>query len=116
MKKIFRAICMAFVVVLAGVVLTACKPGSVEKAQSKMEKAGYTVVAYEAAKDAEGFVGGFIATKVDVKDGSGTLTAVLFDSKENAEKFKEVAPFESVVLDGKWVYAGTENAIDAFLK
>ena len=38
------------------------------------------------------------------------------DDKDCAEKFKEVAPFESVVLDGKWVYAGTENAIDAFLK
>ena len=115
MKKILRTLCLAFVFVFVGIVLTACKPANIEKAKAKMEDAGYTVVAYDKGKDAEGFVGAFSATKVDLKDGgSGTITAWLFDSKESAEKYQK-AIGDTAVQDGKWVYVGTEAAVDAFL-
>lgn len=121
MKKFLRAICMAFVVVIAGVALTACKPGSVEKAETKMKDAEYTVIAYEV-KDAEGFVGGFTASKISVGNGVDFdgMIALLFDSKDNAAEFGENFETESkygeVKVDGKWVYAGTEDAVKAFLK
>lgn len=121
MKKVIKTLCMALVVVFAGLIVTACKPSTVEKAEEKMKEAGYTVVAFEAGKDAEGYVGSFMASKVSI--GSGVefdgMLAILFDNTDDAKEFGETYEAESkygeVKVDGKWVYAGTEAAIDAFL-
>ena len=106
MKKFICALlatiaCLAFV---------ACTPGSVDKAQAKMEKAGYKVAAYD--KETEGAVGGFIASK----GLTDTITAVLFDNKDDAKEFAETMSAFKAVQDGKWVYFGSESAVEAFTK
>ena len=109
MKKILFAI-------LAGIIcigLVACTPASVEKAEDKMQEAGYKVVAY-SKDDAEGCVGGFIASK-GLSDLSNTMTAVLFETKDDAREFySSVSEFDVAKLDGKWVYWGAEEAIKEF--
>ena len=116
MKKVLRTLCIALVAIVTGVAITACKPGSIEKAEAKMENAGYTVLAYDVGDDAEGFVGGFIA--MDISAGE-SMCAILFESKEDAEKYAELnskTEYGEIKADGKWVYAGSEGAIKAFKK
>ncbi|MBE5736016.1 MAG: hypothetical protein E7356_01480 [Clostridiales bacterium] len=118
MKKALKFLSLAFVAIFAGTLLTACVPSNIEKATEKMKEAGYTVYDYDKGEDAEGFVGGIVATKDLLKD---RLVALLFDSKADAkdfyedmtdsEKNSEDNPFQ---VSGKWVYSGTEDAIDAF--
>ena len=109
MKKFLCAILMG--IMCLGFV--ACAPFTVEKAEEKMEKAGYTVLAY-SDDEAEGMVGGILAQKGLI--GGSTLYACLFDSKDAATDFysKAAQISSSAVLDGKWVYWGDEDAIDAF--
>ena len=86
-----------------------------ESAEEKMQKEGYGVIAYED-KEAEGLIGGFVATK---NDGEGLfdieiemITAMLFETKDAATDFYSAANQAGAVLDGKWVYWGTEDAIE----
>ena len=116
MKKVLRTLCIALVAIVTGVAITACKPGSIEKAQSKMENAGYTVLAYENNEDIEGFVGGIIA--MDVSAGE-SMVAILFESKDDAEKYAELnskTEYGEIKVEGKWIFAGSEGAIKAFKK
>ena len=109
MKKFLCAILMG--IMCLG--FAACAPSSIEKAEEKMQEAGYTVLAY-SNDDAEGCVGSFLAQK-GLINGS-TLYACLFDSKDAATDFYSTATqiSSSAVLDGKWVYWGDEDAIDVF--
>ena len=92
--------------------LAACAPSSVEKAETKMQEAGYKVVAY--SKEAEGSVGGFVATK-GLTDLTNGMTAVLFSTKEEAAEFySTVSELDGATQDGKWVYWGSEEAVKAF--
>ena len=101
--------------VLACIFITACTPSNVENAKAKMEEAGYTVLAYSGDDDAEGLIGGLIA-KNGILTGEN-VTALFFDTKDNAKKFYDDHASESnATLDGKWVYWGTEAAIKAFKK
>ena len=79
MKKFLLGIVMAIMCIG----MAACAPSSVAKAEEKMEKAGYTVLAYEGNE--EGSVGGFIAKKGLI--GGETLTAILFESTDAATDF-----------------------------
>lgn len=116
MKRLLKRLSISLVVAFVAVVLTACVPSNAEKAKEKMEDAGYTVVAYQKA-DEEGLVGGISATKVNITEGSGHITALLFDSSKNAKAYyEEYVKNENIVQKGKWVYWGTENAIEAFEK
>ena len=92
--------------------MAACAPSSVEKAEEKMQEAGYKVVAY-SKDDAEGMVGGFIATK-GLTDLTNTMTAVLFDSSDAANDFYSTLSETDATLDGKWVYWGADEAVEAF--
>ena len=119
MKKFLKTLCIALVAIVTGVAITACKPSNVEKAEAKMEEAGYTVITLgEDADDAEGLIGGFIATDVDLVNGTETISALLFDSKDNAKKFYEKwvseDSNEKVKQNGKWVYVGTDAAVEVF--
>lgn len=112
MKKVFTITVFVLVICVMSAILFACVPSNVEKAEEKMEKAGYTVMAY--SKDAEGLVGGIIATKI-----TSSITALYFDSKKSAEEF--YADGSGITgkfaeLDGKWVYFGDSEAIEAFTK
>ena len=123
MKKLLKSISLALVFAFVGVVLCACVPSSLEKAEAKMEEAGYVVISLgEDTEDAEGLIGGIMATKGDLVNGFETVSAMLFDSKDTAKNFYEkwISSEEStdkdtiVKQDGKWVYAGTEKAIADF--
>lgn len=116
MKKILRTLCIALVAIITGISVTACKPANIEKAEAKMEKAGYTVLAYENDDNIEGFVGGFIAMDISAGD---SMLAILFESKNDAEKYAETkiqSEYGEIKVEGKWIYAGTEQAIKEFKK
>lgn len=109
MKKFLLALLAA--VMCIG--FAACTPSSVEKAKTKMNEAGYTCVDYSNDdEDAEGMIGGFIASKGLLSDDK--LTAMLFSSKEEAAEFYANVDDLGFVLDGKWVYSGSEAAIEVF--
>lgn len=116
MKKFLKSFCIVFVAIITGFAVTACKPGSVEKAQEKMQSAGYTVLEYENDEGIEGFVGGFIAMNISAGE---SMIAILFESKSDAEKFAEIntdRSYGEVKVEGKWLFAGSEGAIKAFKK
>jgi ABC-type oligopeptide transport system substrate-binding subunit len=107
---------------LTCLMLVACAPSNLEKAEEKLEAAGYAVKSYDI--DAEGYVGGVVATKGGslgnivggLLDGN-MFTATLFETKEAATKyFNELNEDTKAVQDGKWVYWGSEEAVKAFLK
>lgn len=113
MSKVLK-LSSLFVMVLAFVLLCGCAPKDVAKAKEKMEEAGYLCVGYED-KEAEGFVGGFAATKVS--GGFESITAALYDSSKAAkEAAEELGNKESIQVIGKWVVWGSEGAIKAFKK
>ena len=120
MKKIIKLITMAVFSVLACCMLVACVPSNLEKAEKKMEKEGYVVISIgDDNKDAEGVIGGFNATKAEGLLDVDTLFALLFDSKANAEAYYEDAKATlkdkgTVKHKGKWVYVGTEDAVEDF--
>ena len=94
--------------------LVACTPSTVEKAEEKMKEAGYKVVAYNK-DDAEGLQGGIIATSGLI--GGNTMTALYFESSDAAKDYYEsLGEDTKAVKDGKWVYWGDEAAIKAFKK
>ena len=116
MKKALKFLSLAMMVLFTGALLTACVPSNVEKAKEKMEDANYLVIDYDKGDDAEGCVGGILATKI--LDGEG-LIAILFDSKANAKDYYESltdkdTEYGNFLQDGKWVYAGTDGAIEVF--
>lgn len=125
MKKFLVAL-MAALTCLACV---ACAPANMDKAKAKMEEAGYKVeVSDEATAElvaGEEAVGMIMATKGDFSLSAGVevdmLSAVLFESssaaKDYYEEHKDEADEDQVIKqDGKWVYAGTEDAVEAFTK
>ena len=119
MKKALKFLSLAMMILFTGALLTACVPSNVEKAKEKMEEADYLVIDYTKADDAEGCVGGLLATKTtNLLDVEG-LIAILFDSKDNAKDYYESltdkdTEYGNFLQDGKWVYAGTDGAIEVF--
>ena len=111
MKKFISAL-LAALVCISMCLFAACTPSNVEQAEDKMEEAGYFVIAY-SNKDAEGLVGGLVATKI-----TETITAAYFETSDNAKEFYETLKLKetSVVQDGKWVYWGSEGAVEDFTK
>ena len=110
LKKVICAVAAA----MSCLFLFACTPTSVSKAKEKMREEGYTVSTY-SAEDAEDVKGGFVAMKSGGILDVDTITAVLFDSTKAAKKFmKESGDKLNAIRDGKWVYWGTEDAIEDF--
>ena len=106
----FKKVICALAAAMACLFLFACTPTSVSKAKDKMKEEGYLVVAY-TDKNAEDLEGGFTATKLS----GDAITALLFDSTKAAKKFmKDYGDSLNAIRDGKWVYWGTEEAIDDF--
>lgn len=122
MKKFLKSLSLGLVVAMVGVVLCACVPSNLDKAKTRMEDAGYTVISVgKDDSDAEGLVGGIIATKGTLLNGVDMVTAMLFDSKDNAKKFYEKYVNNQkqdddtlIKQSGKWVYIGTEQAVKDF--
>lgn len=125
MKKFLVALMAA----LTCFACVACAPANVDKAKAKMEEAGYKVeVSDEDAAElvaGEEAVGMIVAMNGEFSLTGGAdfdmLTAVLFESssaaKDYYEKHKDEAEEDQVIKQsGKWVYAGTEDAVEAFTK
>jgi hypothetical protein len=111
MKKIISLILVALVTVTC-FAFTACTPFNIDKATAKMKEEGYTVIDYPI--DSEGFVGGIYATKAGNWE-LDMIHAVLFDSVKSAKDYYEnKADKSSAIQKGRWVYWGTEDAIDDF--
>jgi hypothetical protein len=110
--------------------LAACAPANIEKAQEKLKDAGYTIVTMseEAVPGVDGSVGSITATKSDSLMGAisgdiDMIVAVLFESTSDAKEYYEAHKDDEkedeaqiVKQDGKWVYVGTEDAIEDFTK
>ena len=110
MKKILSAI----MAIIACVGFVACVPSNMDDAEKKMKKEGYTVIAY-SDDEAEGLIGGFNATKAEGLLDIDNITALLFESTKAAKDFyNEMDNKGSAIQDGKWVYWGTEDAIEDF--
>ena len=115
MKRFLKSLSLGLVMTFVGVLLCGCAPMDTEKAKAKMEEAGYAVVAYEKSTEDEGIIGGISATKVSLTDDSSHITAFLFDSIKSAKAYYEkYEDKENIGQSGKWVYWGTENAIEVF--
>ena len=114
MKKMMKWIVVAAASLVSTLALLACVPSDLDKAYDKMAMEGYTV-AIEKVQTDDGCLGKLHA----VKDDEGcvdSIFAYLFDSKGAAQKYYEANKGNAhmLVLDGKWVYVGTEDAIDDF--
>ena len=108
MKKIISLILVALVTVTC-FAFTACVPMNLEKAETKMKEEGYIVVDYSV--DSDGCVGGLLATR-NIVD---SLHALLFDSIKSAKNYYEdLSDKSSAIQKGRWVYWGTEEALDDF--
>ena len=112
MKKFLAGLLMA----ITCFAMVACAPMSVEKAESKMEDAGYTVVAYSGDDDAEGLVGGIVATKMEGLLDIDTLTALYFSSMGEAKDYYDELDNDDAKWQGKWVFWGSEDAMEDFTK
>lgn len=100
--------------------LTACAPADLDKAEAKMEKAGYMVVVDDTISGLlnKSIVGTVVATK-----SGDILTATLFEDVKSAKEYyedlvdKDKDKEDQVVKrSGKWVFVGTEDAIEDFMK
>ena len=110
MKKLLHAVLVA----MACLSFVACVPSSMDKAEEKMKKEGYTVIAY-TDEEAEGLVGAFTATKMEGILNVDNVTALLFESSKAAKEYYEGLDNKgSALQDGKWVYWGTEDGIEDF--
>ena len=114
-KRIIAIIAVVAVIALLGVVLAACAPKDLEAAKEKMDKAGYSNLAYDGGT-VTGSDGAFIA----VKSTSDRMTAIHFTSNTEAEAYYERnednANMSNLTLQGKWVYWGSKAAVKAFEK
>lgn len=116
MKKLITFMLAA----LTCISLTACAPADLDKAEAKMEKAGYTVIVEDTLSGLfnKSIVGTIVATK-----SGDALTATLFEDIESAKEYHEKLVDQNkdkedqvVKRSGKWVFVGTEDAIEDFTK
>ena len=125
MKKIWKWITLSVLSMLTCAILFACTPSNLDKAESKMEDAGYKVTELSGNAE-EGKVGGINATKANLdftnlSFEAETIIAYLFESKKDAEAYaskvrENWSEDSALVQDGKWVYWGTSKAVEDFTK
>ncbi len=127
MKKIVKLLSATLLTVLTAVMLLACAPADLDKAEEKMEEAGYTCMEM-TGNDLADFV-----PEEEIDSVSGVITGVKLDDQEDAFYaiiFKDEASAKDVMSDastddmlegfvvkqeGKWVFMGSETAYDAFM-
>ena len=115
MKKWMSKLVSALCAVVLCISMTACAPFTLDRAEEKMEDAGYSVLAYEGEEE-EGLVGGIIATKMDGILNVDTLTALYFSSILDAKDYYDELDDEDAKWQGKWVFWGSEEAMEDFTK
>ena len=113
MKKTLRLVSLVLVVCIFALTLTACTPSSIDAAKNKMINAGYSIEDYNhITTDNE--LGGIYAYKGSVTNRI-SITAVLYETKEDAVNAVNNS-FTEWTADGKWIYKGDAEAIEAFTK
>lgn len=117
MKKLLSVLLAA----LTCLFLVACAPANIDKAEDKMEKAGYKVTVIDGAA-AEFIAENAEAQLIAIKSGD-ILTAVLFEDAKSAKDYYDKVKDEDadkedqvVKKSGKWVFSGTEDAVEDFTK
>lgn len=106
-KKVMAIVAVIALVAILGICLVACNADSVE---SKLEKAGYTIVIKTSTDD--GWV-------VNAVKGTDNVTVTKYASTEDAKEAEEAANktvlgvklVESVKRVGSIVYTGTEQGV-----
>ena len=115
MKKFLTAF-VTLMMSIACLALAACAPMNIEKAEDKMKDAGYTVVSYDEI-EADGLVGGIIATKIEGLLDGDILYALYFSSIGDAKDYYDgLDKKDDVKWEGKWVFSGTDDAMEDFTK
>lgn len=122
MKKTLKIIAIVATVSILALALLACVPSNIDKATSKMEKAGYTVSSY-TDKNAEDCDGGIVAVDGLIPvfyalhfSSSSKAKAYYEDAVGSSKEDKKNAESYNYKQKGKWVYRGTDAAIKAFEK
>ena len=117
MKKFIKALSVVLVVVLSAVILTGCVPSSVDQAERKLEKQGYSVIVYSESSVLipNNAVGGIYAKKGKIANGGiEDITAYYFPSVKAAKTY--VSGKTNMVQKGRWVfYLYTDNALEDFI-
>ena len=114
MKKLIKWISLALAAASCAM-FAACTPFSLEKAKERMAKEGYKVDMIEELLP-DNCVGGISAVDSDLD----TMKAYLFETADDAKAFlnstavKIAFPISTPIQDGKWVYGGSEDAIEDF--
>jgi hypothetical protein len=117
MKKLMKWISLALAAASCAM-FAACAPFSLEKAKERMAKEGYTLQDMPAPLGADNCVGGILASEGLLDEDK--ITAYLFETADDAKAFlssnaiKLAFPIGTPIQDGKWVYAGSEDAIEDF--
>lgn len=120
MKKLtFRlfSVLSLFLLVFA---LVSCKPDNADEARERLEEKGYTVTILTGTEAdlAFAYLDDVAETVTAIKGSTDNMfVAILFDSEDAAEKAKselEVHSEYEVHQSGKWVYSGSDEAVEAF--
>ncbi len=121
MKKAIKWMPLLAVSALTCMAFVACAPSTLEKAEEKLVKEGYKVQIETDMGDVKECKGALMATKTE-EGHTDVLMAWLFDSRgaakdyynEYKDQLNEMSESSSPVLDGKWIYIGTSDAIEDF--
>ena len=120
MKKLIKWISLALAAASCAM-FAACTPFSLEKAKERMVKEGYKADLYTEHLP-DNCVGYIKANDVEhlLDIDADWIEAYLFKTSDDAKAFfnstaiKLIFPTSNPIQDGKWVYAGTEDAIEDF--
>ena len=119
MKKLLSVLLAA----LTCLFLVACAPADLDKAEEKLEKAGYDNITVIEGQFAEALKENSVG-QITVIDKKGMMVAVLFEDAASAKDYYEDLKEEDddkddddvVKKSGKWVVAGNEDIVKDFLK
>ena len=120
MKKLLKVLLASILTVVTAVMLLACAPADLDKAQEKMIDLGYNASIGDDYGLIEGCTGYIF---IDDKEGPldfdfDTLTAYLFEDKDLAKAYfdKNYATDDDAYLKGKWVIVGDDDIYKDFVK
>ena len=117
MKKLLKLLSATLLTVLTAVMLLACAPADLDKAEEKLEEAGYTIISNVESNE-DGVVGSITAMKGLI--GGDMIIAILYENAKDAKEAKEnydeeVEDGEGVYQTGKWLIIATEDAYEDFV-
>ena len=121
MKKLIKILLAGILTVVTAVMLIACAPADLAKAEEKMEEKGYNVTVSSNELGLINNCDGWIS----INDSEGildidydTLTAYLFKDSDAAKEYfnnREFDENDTVWIMGKWVVIGDEDIYKDFI-